>query len=182
MSESQNIQPSWMKLNPNIDHFDPFEGVNKLKEETVRNFRYGITIGSKNILFAKSIFCEVTTNTNIYPIPNVALWLNGMINLRGNLIPVFEIDSFLNDQGKSNKKKKVVFVIGVGVNAVGLLIHELPVTVEIDEENIEAIYAPENTPEIFSDAISNAYDINNKVWLEIDIDKVIENLKSHKSN
>lgn len=178
MSEPQNIRTNWMKLNPGIDHFDPFEGLGKLEDE-VRHLRYGINIGKQNLLFDKSILCEVTINTSVYPIPNVPLWLNGMINLRGNLIPVFKIDKFLAGDKETGKDNKIVFVIGQGSDAVGLLINELPVAVEINEENTESISPPDNTPEIFSDAINNAYEIDNIIWLEIDIDTVIKNLKSH---
>jgi twitching motility protein PilI len=183
MNESQDIRPYWMKLTPQIDHFDPFEGISGLEEDKVRhlNLRYGINIGSQNLLFDKSILCEATINTNVYPIPNIPPWLNGMINLRGNLIPVFIIDNFITDDKKEEKKNKVVFVIGEGTNAVGLLIDELPVAVEIDEKNIESISPPDNTPEIFSDAITNTYEVDETVWLEIDIDTVIKNLKSHES-
>ena len=181
MSESQDIRPSWMKLNPQIDHFNPFDSIDGLEEDKVRHLRYGINIGSQNLLFDKSILCEATINTNVYPIPNIPPWLNGMINLRGNLIPVFIIDNFITDDKKEDKKNKVVFIIGEGSNAVGLLIDDLPVAVEIDEENIESISPPDNTPEIFSDAITNAYEVDETVWLEIDIDTVIKNLKSHDS-
>ena len=181
MSESHDVRPNWMKLNPEIDHFDPFEGIGNLEEDEIRHLRYGINIGNQSLLFDKSILCEATINTNVYPIPNIPPWLNGMINLRGNLIPVFIIDKFITDDKKEDKKNHVVFVIGEGANAVGLLIDELPVAVEIDEVNIESISPPDNTPEIFSDAVTNAYEVDETVWLEIDIDAVIRNLKSHES-
>jgi chemotaxis signal transduction protein len=181
MNESSDIRPSWMKLNPEIDHFDPFEGIGKLEEDEVRHLRYGINIGNQNLLFDKSILCEATINTNVYPIPNIPPWLNGMINLRGNPIPIFNIDNFVTDDKKEDRKNKIVFVIGEGSDAVGLLIDELPVAVEIDEENIESVSPPDNTPEIFSGAITNAYEVEKTVWLEIDIDTVIKNLKSHET-
>jgi twitching motility protein PilI len=181
MSESQDIRPNWMKLNPEIDHFDPFQGIGKLEDE-VRHLRYGINIGNQSLLFDKSILCEATINTNVYPIPNIPPWLNGMINLRGNLIPVFMIDKFLMDDEKEDKGNNIVFVIGEGANAVGLLIDELPVAVEIDEENIESISPPDNAPKIFSDAVTNAYEVDETVWLEIDIDTVIKNLESHETS
>ena len=182
MSESHDIKPDWMKLNPEIDHFDPFEGIGDLEEDELRHLRYGINIGNQNLLFDKSILCEATINKDVYPIPNIPPWLNGMINLRGNLIPVFIFDSFITDDKKEDKKNKVVFIIGEGANAVGLLIDELPVAVEIDEENLESISPPDNTPEIFSGAVNNVYEVDETVWLKIDIDTVIKNLKSHGTN
>lgn len=178
MSENQDLRPSWMKLNPQIDHFDLFEGIGELQEDEVRHLRYGIKICDQNLLFDKTILCEASINTNVYPIPNVPSWINGMISLRGNLIPVFKIDKFLTDGKTTGNENKVVFIIGQGPNAVGLSISELPVSVEINEEEIDAISPPADTPEIFSDCVNTAYDIENKIWLEIDIDAVINNIQS----
>jgi twitching motility protein PilI len=178
MSENQDLRPNWMKLNPQIDHFDPFEGIGELQEDEVRHLRYGINICDQNLLFDKTILCEASINTTVYPIPNVPSWINGMISLRGNLIPVFKIDKFLTDGRETGNENKVVFVIGQGPNAVGLSISALPVTVEINEEEVDAIPPPVDTPEIFSDCVNTAYDVNNKIWLEIDIDAVINNIQS----
>jgi len=177
VSESLDIRPDWMKLNTDVDHFDPFEGLDKLEEE-IRHIRYGINICNQNLLFDKTILCEATINANVHPIPNVPTWISGMINLRGNLIPVFRIDKFLTDSKEKVKNNKIVFVIGQGTDAVGLLISELPVAVEIDEENVDTITPPADTPEIFSESINAAYEIDEKIWLEIDIDTVINNLES----
>lgn len=178
MSENQDLRPNWMKLNPEIDHFDPFEGIGELQEDEVRHLRYGINICDQNLLFDKTILCEASISTNVYPIPNVPSWINGMISLRGNLIPVFKIDKFLTDEKKIEDGNKVVFVVGQGPNAVGLSISELPVTVEINEEEVDAIPPPLDTPKIFSDCVNKAYDVDNKIWLEIDIDAVINNIQS----
>ncbi len=178
MSESQDDHSQWMKVNPEI-HL--LEGLGK-EEDEVRHLRYGIIIGNQHLLFDKSILCEATINTTVYSIPNVSPWLSGMINLRGNLIPVFKIDKFLAEKKTSERENKVVFVIDEGIDAVGLLINELPVAVEIDEESTESIPHPDNVPEIFSDAISNTYEIDKIIWLEIDISIVIENLKSLETN
>lgn len=177
MSELHDIRPNWMKLNPEIDHFDPFEGIGKLQENEVRHLRYGINVCEQNLLFDKAILCEATINKNVYPIPNVPSWLNGMINLRGNIIPVFTLDGFLAKDRETNINHKVVFVIGEGSSAVGVLINKLPTAVEIDEEKINAVPAPADTPEIFSDCVNVAYEVDGKFWLEIDINAVIENIK-----
>lgn len=177
VSESQDIRPDWMKLNTDVDHFDPFEGLGKL-EEDIKHLRYGIDICNQNLLFDKTILCEATINSGVHPVPNVPKWISGMINLRGNLIPVFQIDKFLTDSKEQLKNNKIVFVIGQGADAVGLLISELPVAVEIDEENIDTITPPADTPEIFTDSVNAAYEVDEKVWLEIDIDTVINNLNS----
>ena len=178
MTENQDIRPSWMRLNPQVDHFDPFEDIGILQDDEIVHTRYGINICNQNLLFDKTLLCEAAIKSNIYPIPNVPSWIYGMINLRGNIIPVFSIDEFLTDRKTTGEENSVVLVIGEGNNAVGLSIHELPVAVEVDEENINTIEPPDDTPEIFSDCINAAYDIDDKIWLEIDINTVLHNINS----
>ncbi|MFT5426270.1 MAG: twitching motility protein PilI [Gammaproteobacteria bacterium] len=180
MSENQDIRPSWMKLNPQIDHFDPFENIGILQDDEIRHTRYGVNICQQNLLFDKTILCEVAIKSNIYPIPNVPSWIYGMINLRGNIIPVFRIDEFLSDSETTEAKNNVILVIGEGKNTVGLLINALPIAIEIDEVKVDTIPLPTDTPEIFSECINAAYDIDDKIWLEIDIHTVLGNINSSK--
>jgi len=178
MSENQDIRPSWMRLNPQIDHFDPFEDIGIMQNDEVIHTRYGIIIRNQNLLFDKTLLCEAVIKANIYPIPNVPSWIYGMINLRGNIIPVFRIDDLLTDDKTTGEKNNIVLVFGEGNNTVGLSIHELPVAVEIDEETVNKISPPDDTPEIFSNCINAAYDIDDKIWLEIDINTVLDNINS----
>lgn len=180
MSENQDNRPSWMKLNPQIDHFDPFEDIGILQDDEISHARYGVKICQQNLLFDKTILCEAAIKSDIYPIPNVPSWIYGMINLRGNIIPVFRIDEFLTDSGAKEEKNNVVLVIGEGNNTVGLSIHALPVAIEIDEEKVNTISPPADTPEIFLDCINKAYEIDDKIWLEIDIHTVLSNINSRK--
>jgi len=178
MSENQDIRPSWMKLNPQIDHFDPFEDIGILQDDEISHTRYGVNICNQNLLFNEAIRCEAAIKSTIYPVPNVPSWIYGMINLRGNIIPVFRIDEFLTDKKTTRDKNNIVLVIGEGNNAVGLSIHKLPVSVEIDEEIIKKIPPPDDTPDIFSNCINAAYDVDDKIWLEIDINTVLNNINS----
>ena len=180
MSEIRDIRPSWMKLNPQVDHFDPFEDIGILQDEEISHARYGINICQQNLLFDKTILCEAVIKSDIYPIPNVPPWIYGMINLRGNIIPVFGIDKFLTESETTEQKNNVVLVLGEGKNAVGLSIHALPIAIEIDEEKVDTIPLPTDTPEIFSECINAAYDIDDKIWLEIDIHTVLNNINSSK--
>lgn len=178
MSENNDRRPNWMKLNPQIDHFDPFEDIGILQDDEIRHTRYGVNICQQYLLFNKEILCEAVIKPDIYPIPNVPSWIYGMINLRGNIIPVFRIDNFLTDSETIEQKNKIVIVIGEGKNAVGLSIHALPVAMEIDEEKIDTISPPADTPGIFKNCINAAYEIDDKIWLEIDIHTVLSNINS----
>lgn len=160
------------------------EGIPTLDESNVKHLRHGIDICNQNLLFDQSVLCEVALNIPVYPIPNMPPWLHGLINLRGDLVPTFNIDGFISEDTKTERENKnSVFVIGQGTDAIGLLIDKLPITLEIDEENAVLIDPPEHLPEIFSDGINKAYKIEQDIWLEIDIATIINNINlRHSTN
>ena len=65
MSENQDNRPSWMKLNPQIDHFDPFEDIGILQDDEISHARYGVKICQQNLLFDKTILCEAAIKSDI---------------------------------------------------------------------------------------------------------------------
>ena len=53
--------------------------------------RYGFTVGKVALLMRSDCMSEVVKPPPIYPIPNTPPWLSGILNLRGNLVPVFDL-------------------------------------------------------------------------------------------
>ena len=51
--------------------------------------RYGFLAGPLGLLVAEGTTGEVLDDAVIYPGPNTAEWLLGMVNQRGSLVPVF---------------------------------------------------------------------------------------------
>ncbi|HSR62107.1 MAG TPA: chemotaxis protein CheW, partial [Gammaproteobacteria bacterium] len=97
--ETGKSNPNWLGLAPNLEHFDPFEGLSeRVSEEELKHIRYGFRIAGQNLLFEKTVPCEAIQNSLIYPVPNTPVWLSGLINLRGNLIPVIDLSSLISAQ------------------------------------------------------------------------------------
>jgi chemotaxis signal transduction protein len=80
-------------------------------------------------------FCEVFTDVPIAPMPNSPELLVGLVNLRGQLLPVFQLHGLLAENRievvQKPLRKKTVLVIGRGERAVGLLIDALPVSLSL---------------------------------------------------
>lgn len=171
MSEESKANSNWLGLAPNLEHFDPFEGLSEhVSEEELKHIRYGFRIAGQNLLFDKSVPCEVIQNTIIYPIPNTPAWLSGLINLRGNLIPVINLSSRLTQQNddQPDPGKKTLLVIDRNEDNIATFIDGLPVALQIDEETVERIDNFENAPVLFRDRISNAYRVDESIWYEVD--------------
>lgn len=153
-----------------LDHFDPFQGLidHEEKAEELRNMRYGFQIGGQNILIDSHTLCEVIQNVQIYRIPNTHSWVLGVINLRGNLVPVFDFLKRLDKTATRGEDQRLL-VFDQGERAVGIYIEGLPQALQIDPENPEQRAAiPVELPDNINEHVSGAYRCNDKVWLEID--------------
>ena len=66
----------------------------------VSKFYY--SIADFNILLESGIKTEIIEKQDVFPIPHSPLWCQGMISLRGKLIPVVNLHKLLNDADQIN--------------------------------------------------------------------------------
>ncbi len=168
MADDTNITSAdWLRLAPNLEHFDPFEGLSDgLSAEELRNIRHGFRIAGQNVLINRNIICEVVTNAYIYPIPNLPVWLMGLINLRGNLIPVIDLNNLLFPDNTAGRN--TLLVIDRGEKAIATFIDELPVSLELDEAEAEKVSPNDKAAELIREFTREAYLIDGTIWHEID--------------
>ncbi len=124
---------------------------------------FGFTIGQLQFMIAASCFCEVFVDTAIAAIPNAPSSLLGLSNIRGVLIPVFQIHSLLHSPFS---KKPIIFVIGKGDSAVGLLIDRLPTSLSLSAHQRETPAKQENP--LLQQFIKANYFSNQNHWLLLD--------------
>lgn len=97
---------------------------------------FGFSINGEEFVVSARHFCEVFCDIPVAPLPNSPDILLGLVNLRGLLLPVYQLHSYLTGNapaanGQKTSRKKIVLVIGKGERAVGLLIDSLPVSLSI---------------------------------------------------
>jgi chemotaxis signal transduction protein len=156
-----------------LDHFDPFQGF--VDDGETLNIRYGFRLGEINFLINEFSMSEVVKKPVIYSIPNTPSWIQGLINLRGILVPVFDIKKRI-EQNKDDKKNDTLLVIDRGERAFATYIDALPDSINMDEVQINKISTPDNVPEILKEHITETLELNQEVWLELDYDTFIQNM------
>lgn len=153
-----------------LDHFDPFQGLldNEEKAEYLRNMRYGFRIQNYCFLIDRKTICEVVQQAQVYEIPNTSSWVLGIINLRGNLVPVFDLMKRL-DGSSTRPMDARLLVFDRSEHAVGIYIDGLPVGLEIDpdDDQYKAVI-PEELPMVLRSHVSAAYRAGGNVWMELD--------------
>jgi chemotaxis signal transduction protein len=157
-----------------LDHFDPFQGF--VDDGTTLNIRYGFRLGKANFLVNKFSMSEVVTKPIIYPIPNTPSWIQGLINLRGILVPVFNIKKRIGQNNEDDSRSNILLVIDKGERAFATYIDALPDSINIDEVELTEIQIPDNIPDILKGYVSDAYKLNEDVWLELNYDAFIKNM------
>lgn len=152
-----------------LDHFDPFQGLidNEEKAEELRNMRYGFVAGAQHILIDSKTICEVIQSAQIYRIPNTRAWVLGVINLRGNLVPVFDFMQRLDETATKADDQRLL-VLDQGERAAGIYIDGLPRALKIDAEDTEQRAAiPPDLPETIRGHVTAAYNVDDNIWLEV---------------
>jgi twitching motility protein PilI len=137
---------------------------------------FGFRVGSSGFMVSVNIFCEVLDKFQVNQLPNVQPWFSGLINLRGNLVPVFDLRRIMNESGGDAKKRRL-FVIGRGDKAVALWIDNYPEILDIAQ--MLPLKQLPDLPPIFTHCISGAYLHNTNTWLDADLDKLFTMLGRH---
>ncbi len=130
-----------------------------------KDLRYGFQIGNMNFIYDRDMPCELLRATSIYAIPNTPKWMLGLINLRGGLVPVFDLEKYF-DFDPVEDRHQLLLVLGKGEKAIAFRLKHYPELVR-DLTKLDSI--PKLIPKI-DGHIQGAYK-GKKVWLELDKEK-----------
>ena len=152
----------------------PIQALNRLSlpETTVSDplasaaspqLRYGFRIGDIGLLIQPYTHSETLERASVYPIPNTVEWLKGLINLRGNLVPLFDLKTLLEMQGEV-REKPMIIILDEGDRTVGIEIDGLPQAPDLGR----GLQRLPPLPTVLRDFATAAYVEDGLVWLEFD--------------
>ena len=130
----------------------------------LREEEFGVDIGSVR---------EITKVGDITHIPEAPAFIQGVTNLRGQIIAVIDLAKqfgFASPEQLSDSSR--IVVTEVDGQTIGMLVDEVPGVLNLPGENIEA------TPELIQTKIKKDYikgvgKIDNKLIVILDLDKVL---------
>lgn len=129
--------------------------------------RLGFLVGQLGFLIKQRATSELSEVLPICPIPFTAAWLLGLINLRGNLVPVFDLDKLLELETENVKKqKKMLLILGEGDAAGAIVINDLPIHLNFIESDKLPNIPP--LPAIIKLYATSCYEKNNQLWFNFD--------------
>jgi chemotaxis signal transduction protein len=133
--------------------------------------RYGFRVLDLGLLIPPRVTGEVLDRPRVFLVPNTPAWLRGLCNVRGNLVPVFNLRELLGHEGAAQDSRWVL-VLGEGEAAAALDIDTLPVPVE-------SMRRPSGRPPVpaaLRDHLRDALLAGDQVWLDVDIDRFLRSL------
>jgi twitching motility protein PilI len=150
------------------------ESMTEIPEEKVEPV-FGIRIGNMGFLVSKNRYCEVLDKVQVNALPNVHPWVSGILNLRGNLVPVFDLCSVL-DEVVDNKKRRLL-AVDRGEKAVALWIDSFP---EIKNRlTMQPAKRIPELPDLLKRFVTNIYEQNSDIWLDVEFEGLFKTLGRH---
>lgn len=129
--------------------------------------RQSFRIGDLNLLCSQNAGRDVVEPPPVSRIPYVATWLKGVANVRGALVPVVDLAAvFAIERNKDTKPYLLIF--GQGEALMGLMIDGLPLPRSF--EAAERMNGVPPHPDILKGHVHGAYENDNEVWLDVDVD------------
>lgn len=126
--------------------------------------RYGFRTGGIGLLIGQDTTSEILEQALVYPLPNSPSWFLGLVNLRGNLVPIFDVKQFLELESGGSREKRRLLILDQGDKAAGIFIDGLP---QVAMTN-HALSRPPPLPAALQPHIVKAYAQDDIIWLELD--------------
>jgi twitching motility protein PilI len=166
--KSAGIPRPWLNPSAALSRFKPPRGVaTGIKTVGRERVRYGFRVGSIGMLIDQDTVSEIMEQIPIYPLPNTPPWMLGLVNLRGNLAPVFDLKQVLElEDGRQDGRpwERRLLILDRGDKAVGILIDGLPQTAVTSH----ALSRLPPLPPVLQTHVAKAYAQADLVWLEFD--------------
>lgn len=148
-----------------LTRFIPSRTEQSADKQTVEPIRFGAQVGNIGLLVPKGMLSELVEEITVFPLPTTPPWFQGLINLRGSLVPVYDLKTlFMIDEPSSEKNN--LLVLNTGEKAVGILIDGLPITLQAAQRLQQAPLLPP----VLRDHYRAVYVKDAVVWVDFDFD------------
>lgn len=118
---------------------------------------------------------EIIRVGSVTIVPNSPSYMEGVINLRGRVLPVLNLRKKLGVPEAGVTKDSRVVVTEVGGKTLGLLVDSVSHVIKVPAEVVEA--APEEVLEIDTDYITGVCKLPKRLVILLDLDKLLRKEK-----
>jgi purine-binding chemotaxis protein CheW len=133
----------------------------------------GFTIGKEQFGVDILMVQEIIRSAPITSVPNAPDFIEGVINLRGNIIPVIELRKRLNLYRKESAAKDAwILILDIGGRVTGFIVDSVTKVLKITESTIEP------PPDVVMAGLGNRYikgvcDIGGTLLILLDFNRIL---------
>ncbi|MCL4551830.1 MAG: chemotaxis protein CheW [Bacteroidetes bacterium] len=120
---------------------------------------------------------EINKMTQITKVPNAPDFVEGVINLRGRIIPVIDLRTRLKLDKKEHDKDTRIIVVEISNKTVGFIVDAVKEVLRVPVNITEA--PPEIVTGIDSEFIKSVGKLDDRLLILMDLDKIITNVEKH---
>jgi len=132
----------------------------------------GFRVGRETFGVPIGMVREIVRLPEITAVPNAAEFIEGVINLRGKIVPVVDLRKRFKDSAPESGRKSRILVAEVEGQSVGLIVNSASEVLKIPPADVEA---PRN---LFSEGemncISGVGKLGGRLILILDLNKVLQ--------
>ncbi len=114
---------------------------------------------------------EIKGYSSVTPIPNSPAWVKGVMNLRGTVVPVFDMRLKFRMDVREYDRFTVIVVVNVGSRVVGLIVDSVSDVLDFDVATIEL--APDLGAAVDTSTIQGIARNGDRLVTLLDIDRVV---------
>jgi twitching motility protein PilI len=178
------VTDTWMTPSAALERFSaPLEWLAAEKPLQQERKRYGFQVGHLHFLIKASSGSEVVQNAAIFSLPGSPSHLLGLLNLRGNLVPVFDLRIALGLDSETPRQAQVqtqahslVLILDKGEQAVGIVIDGFPQPLQA----LRQVSRMPSLPANLQEHVSAAFFKDTGIWLDFNHESFFENISRHK--
>jgi len=114
---------------------------------------------------------EIIRVGNITKVPNSLPYMEGLINLRGRVLPVLNLRKRLKLPEKGLSQESRIVVVEASTKTIGLLVDAVSHVIKVSPEVVDK--TPEEVLEVDSDYITGVCKLKNGLVILIDLERLI---------
>lgn len=114
---------------------------------------------------------EIRDYQNVTPIPNTPPYIKGVINLRGVIVPVFDMRLKFNLQEAPYDQFTVVIILNILGKVVGMVVDSVSDVVTLTQDQISS--PPDFGNEIHTEYLVGVGNVGDQMLLILDLDRLM---------
>ncbi len=141
------------------------------EEDTQKGRFLTFALGNESYGIEIKYVTEIIGIQDITEIPELPEYVKGIINLRGEIIPVMDVRLRFKKEAKEYNDRTCVIVIDVKDVSIGLIVDTVSEVLTIPDENI--VEPPKMNKGFYNRYIKNIGKVENEVKLILDCEKLL---------